>query len=200
MDEIGRAYATAAVKAAAVFVTVHERDAPTEAHCDRVSGLAFELGRACSLITRELTQVVLAAAFHDVGKVGIPDAVLKKAGPLTDEEWVLMRTHAERSERIVLAAELDDDGDVARAVRQHHERIDGTGYPDRLAGEGISVVSRIVAVADAYDAMARMRTYGHPRSHDAIMRELRDHAGRQHDAYIVAKLESIVRDSAFRAD
>jgi HD-GYP domain-containing protein (c-di-GMP phosphodiesterase class II) len=193
-----RLYAAAAIRAAAVSVALDERDAATHDHCDRVSGLSIEPGAACRLSARELQQLALAGAFHDVGKIGIPDTVLKKPGELTGAEWELMKTHSARGERIVLAAELDDSAEVAAAVRQHHERMDGGGYPDGLAGEQISVLARIVAIADTYDAMARSRMYGQPRTHVEIMAELLGEQDRQHDAYFIERFAAVIEHSRFR--
>ena len=123
-------------KADGVSVALDERDPFTHAHCDRVAGLSLELGVQCGLLERDLEHLGMAAGFHDVGKIGIPDAVLRKKGALSDAEWVLMKSHATRSERIMLAAFLDDGDLIAPAVRHHHERFDGQGYPTGLHGRG----------------------------------------------------------------
>jgi HD-GYP domain-containing protein (c-di-GMP phosphodiesterase class II) len=184
----------------AVSVALQERDPSTHAHCDRVAALALELGRRCDLSSRELAILSLAAGFHDVGKIGIPDAVLKKQVSLSADDWVIMRSHSIRSERIILAAQIDHGAEVALAARHHHERFEGNGYPDRLAGEAIPYLSRIVAVADAYDAMARMRHYGGTRTHAVIMSELRREQGCQHDGYLIDKFAGFIDHSSFRAD
>ena len=98
---------------------------------------------------------------------------MKKPAVLTDEELVMMKAHPVKSERIVLAADLEDESTIATAVRHHHERFTGGGYPDGLSGEAIPILSRIVAVADTYDAMARLRVYRLPQPHEQIMNELR---------------------------
>jgi HD-GYP domain-containing protein (c-di-GMP phosphodiesterase class II) len=179
-------------------VALDERDPVTNEHCDRVSGLSLALGRLCGLSERELHRLTLVARLHDIGKIGIPDTILKKQGSLDEQDWRIMKTHAVRSERIVLAAGLEDGAEIARGVRHHHERFDGHGYPDGLAGESIPVVARIVAIADTYDAMARLRTYGAPLSHDRIVQELRDVAGAQHDSHLSAKFIRMVASSPFR--
>ena len=184
----------------AVSVALQERDPSTHAHCDRVAGLALELGRRCALSSPELGILRLAAGFHDVGKIGIPDLVLKKQGTLSADDWVVMRSHSARSERIILAAQIEHGDEVALAARHHHERFEGNGYPDRLAGEAIPFLSRIVAVADAYDAMARMRHYGGTRTHAVIMSELRREQGCQHDAYLIDKFAAFIERSSFKAD
>jgi HD-GYP domain-containing protein (c-di-GMP phosphodiesterase class II) len=188
----------ALVRSAAVSVALHERDAATHDHCDRVAAMSVALGQSIGLAADELRQLALAAVFHDIGKIGIPDDVLKKPGRLTAADWALMKTHALRGERIIRAAEIETDGTIARAIRHHHERIDGAGYPDGLAGESIPVLARIIAIADAYDAMGRMRMYGAPRTHPEIIAELQRHAGRQHDAFLVRRFEAIVEHSPFR--
>ena len=182
----------------AVSVALEERDPKTQRHCERVRGLAHELGRACGLSERELRQLDIAAGFHDVGKIGIPDDVLRKQGELSESDWVVMKTHSERSERIIAAAALPDGDAIARAARHHHERIDGTGYPDGLAGEAIPVLSRLIAIADTYDAMARLRPYAMAKSHAEIMLELFRVRGHQLDAYMVARLASFIERSQFR--
>ena len=184
--------------ATAVCIALHERDIATYQHCDRVSRLSLQLGTACGLSRRELDLLRLAAAFHDVGKIGIPDRILKKTTALNAREWTVMKSHSVRSERIVLAAALDEDHTIARAVRHHHERFDGAGYPDRLTGEDIPFLSRIVAVADAFDAMSHRR-YAATRSEAEIVRELQREAGRQHDAYLVEKFACIIERRRFDA-
>jgi HD-GYP domain-containing protein (c-di-GMP phosphodiesterase class II) len=143
--------------------------------------------------------VRLVAGLHDIGKIGIPDIILKKSSKLDDQDWPIMKTHPARGERIVMASTLENATEVANGVRHHHERYDGHGYPDGLAGEAIPVVSRIVAIADTYDAMARLRDYGTPLAHGQIMRELQRVAGAQHDAYLSAKFSVVVESSPFKA-
>jgi HD-GYP domain-containing protein (c-di-GMP phosphodiesterase class II) len=175
--------------ATAVSIALHERDVATYQHCDRVARLSVLLGRACGLPARDLTLLHIAATFHDIGKIGIPDRILKKATALNAREWSVMKSHSVRSERIVLAAGFDQGETIAKAVRHHHERFDGTGYPDGLAGEEIPILSRIIAVADAYDAMLHRR-YAVRRTHREIVEELLREAGRQHDPFLV---ETFVR-------
>lgn len=177
--------------ATAVSMALHERDIATYQHCDRVARLCLQLGAACGLSTRELTLLHLSAAFHDIGKIGIPDRILKKTTALSAREWTVMRSHAVRSERIVLAAALDDGETIAKAVRHHHERFDGSGYPDGLAGEEIPILSRIIAVADAYDAMLHRR-YAARRTHAEIIEELQREAGRQHDPNLVKTFVRVI--------
>jgi HD-GYP domain-containing protein (c-di-GMP phosphodiesterase class II) len=184
---------------AALSIALDERDTVTHDHCDRVSGLALELGRHVGLSGNELRCLRLAARLHDIGKIGIPDDVLKKPARLTDADWVVMKSHSVRSQRIVLASDLDDAEMIANAVRHHHERCDGRGYPDGLSREAIPVLSRIVAIVDTYDAMARLRLYGPPVPHQEIMNELARVSGTQHDPSLSGKFAQIIEASQFRA-
>lgn len=182
----------------AMSVALDERDQPTLQHCRRVAGLALELGESCGLSSRELRLLQMAAAFHDVGKIGIPDRVLTKTTRFDADDWEIMRAHSEKGERIVLAAGLDENEPIARAVRHHHERFDGAGYPDGLAGETIPILARIIAIADTYDAMSSLRHYGHRRSHHQIVSVLQEERGRQHDGYVTDRFLQVVERSAFR--
>jgi len=183
---------------AALNVALDERDRPTDQHCDRVQELSLELGRHCGLSGRELEWLRLAARLHDVGKIGIPDSILKKPTKLDDQDWIVMRTHSERSERIIAASGLEGADVIARVARHHHEHFDGRGYPDGLAGEAIPLLSRIIAIVDTYDAMAELRAYGPPAGHREIMGELSRVAGTQHDPHLSAKFARIVETSRFR--
>jgi HD-GYP domain-containing protein (c-di-GMP phosphodiesterase class II) len=183
----------------ALSIALDERDTVTHDHCDRVSALAMDVGRSVGLTGHDLRCLRLASRLHDIGKIGIPDGILKKAGRLSDDEWVMMKTHSVRSERIVLASSLEDAQLIAKATRHHHERFDGRGYPDGLSGESIPVVSRIVAIVDTYDAMARLRLYGEPVSHRDIMTELARVAGTQHDRYLSDAFAKTIGASPFRA-
>jgi response regulator RpfG family c-di-GMP phosphodiesterase len=135
------------------------------------------------------------AGFHDVGKIGIPDRVLKKLTRFNDDDWAVMREHRSRGERIIRAAELEDGETIALAVRHHHERWDGSGYPDGLGGDDIPILSRIVAIADTYDAMARMRLYKAEHTHDQIVQVLREEQGKQHDPNVSEKFLAIIEHS-----
>jgi HD-GYP domain-containing protein (c-di-GMP phosphodiesterase class II) len=191
-------FARIAAQATAIAVALDERDRPTHEHCSRVAGLSLEMGAACDLSQAELALLYVVAGFHDVGKIGIPDRVLKKPTAFNDDDWTIMKEHAARGERILLAADLEHGDVIAHAVRHHHERHDGRGYPDGMKGERIPILSRIVSVVDAYDAMARMRLYKAGRAHREIMAELKREAGQQHDPYIVNKFESVIQKSAFK--
>lgn len=174
-----------------LLMALGERDAPTRRHCDRVVERTAEFGRQLGLGGTELYRLQLCGLFHDIGKIGIPDLVLLKPGPFDDREWREMRSHPERGQRIVEAIELEGVGEIALGVRHHHENFDGSGYPDGLAGEDIPVTARIVAIVDAYDAMAMPRPYRHPKDHRDILSIMCDEAGRKYDPFLLNRFERL---------
>jgi diguanylate cyclase (GGDEF)-like protein len=153
-------------------------------HTSEVSRLAVSVGRRLELDTEQLDELARAADLHDIGKVGMPDAILQKPDALDGEEWDLVRQHTLIGERILSAAPALRP--VARIVRSSHERWDGAGYPDGLAGAAIPLGARIVAVCDAYDAMISDRCYRPGRSAAGAREELLREAGRQFDPDVVA--------------
>jgi HD-GYP domain-containing protein (c-di-GMP phosphodiesterase class II) len=142
-----------------------------------------------------LAQIRLAGLLHDVGKIGIPDAILQKPSKLTPAEYEQMKSHSVLGEGIVLAAEMPIE---ARWVRHHHERIDGGGYPDQLVGCQIPLESRIIHVADAFEAMTSDRPYRDAPGEQFAIAELRRHAGTQFDREVVDALLRVVGDPALR--
>jgi diguanylate cyclase (GGDEF)-like protein len=169
------------------------RDPRLAAHTSLVADVALATGRCLGLDDAELTTLEVVAELHDVGKVAIPDAILGKPGPLSDDEWELVRRHTIVGERIVNSVRGLET--VAAAVRATHERWDGSGYPDGLAGFSIPLVARIVAVADAYEAMtSRDRAYRPVRDHEDAVAELIACAGSQFDPAVVAAFVAAARD------
>ena len=171
------------------------KDPITRDHVARTGELAVRVAEELQLDGGAVRRVGLTALLHDVGKLGIPDEIINKPGRLTDAEFDIIRTHA------VLGAELVSASpairDIAAGVRGHHERIDGAGYPDGLSGETISLDARIVAVCDAFDAMANTRQYRDGMGCDRAIAVLREHAGAQWDAVVVEALVRIIeRDPA----
>ena len=138
-------------------LTVEARDAYTEGHCERLSTYGVALGRAIGLSPDELWALRKGGLLHDVGKVGIPDAILLKQGRLTPDEYEIVKSHTVIGER--LCAGLRSLALVRPIIRQHHERLDGSGYPDGLKGSGISLLAQITGVVDAFDAMTTDRPY-----------------------------------------
>ena len=162
---------------------VETRDAETKGHSERVSGLAAALAKEMGLCDEEVDRIRIAGLFHDVGKIGVPDAVLLKNGPLTDEEFMEIKKHPAVGEHIL--STYTPFKEMLPIARGHHERFDGKGYPDRLAGEEICLGARIIAVADSFDAMISNRTYRKGLGFDRTMEELQKGKNTQFDAKIV---------------
>jgi diguanylate cyclase (GGDEF)-like protein/putative nucleotidyltransferase with HDIG domain len=170
------------------------RDAGTGDHSQTVGRYCAALARELDLPPARSERVRLAGVLHDIGKVGLSDAVLRKPGPLDDDEWAEMRRHPEMGARILGSSEFDD---IRPWVLAHHERWDGAGYPAGIRGEEIPLEARIVAVADAFEAMTSDRTYRPAVGRDAALAELRRCAGSQFDPAVVeAFLAVLERDNA----
>ena len=181
----------AAHQSAGVLIAVLEERAPRLAsHVRTVCELATATAAGLGMEGADLDALRHAAALHDIGKMAIPESVLEKPGPLSDAEWDLVRRHTLVGERILAAAPALEHS--ARLVRSSHERVDGRGYPDGLAGEAIPLGSRIILVADAFDAMTSERSYGRVRSTDGALAELRRCAGTQFDRSVVGAFERVV--------
>ena len=170
--------------------TVDARDSYTAGHSRRVQQLALAIGRELGLSQAELDLLGHAALFHDIGKLAIPDAILLKPASLTSDEWSLMQRHADEGARII--DRLGFLNDAVPAIRHHHERFDGTGYPDRLQGEDIPLGARIIHVADALDSMLTTRIYRAARPAAEALHELRRAAGTQFCPRCVTALEHIL--------
>jgi HD-GYP domain-containing protein (c-di-GMP phosphodiesterase class II) len=171
---------------AALAGTLGLRDGDTGSHCGCVGDLSRRIGRRLGLSEPAVRELVFAAELHDIGKVGVPDAVLHKPGQLTAEEWQVIRSHSTWGAELV--ARIPGLERVARIVRHHHERYDGGGYPDGLAGEDIPIDSRILSAVDAYAAMTEARPYRAALDEDAARRELLSQRGAQFDPDVVDAL------------
>lgn len=167
----------------ALVAVLHARDPRLHDHVHDVGRLAAGVARGFDLDEQAITDVVDAAHLHDVGKLALPEQILQKTGPLDDAEWIAMRTHTLLGEQLL--AGIPALATVARLVRCSHERWDGHGYPDGLAGSEIPIGARIIAVCDAYDAMVTDRCYRRSIGPAAAVEELRSCAGTQFDADVV---------------
>jgi putative two-component system response regulator len=141
----------------ALAQSIESKDPYTEHHCDRLSKYASRLGKSLGLPQEQITALERAGIVHDIGKVAVPDAILLKPGKLTDEEWKIMREHPVIGERI--CAPLKSFRLVLPIIRHHHEKADGSGYPDGLRGEVIPITARVLQIVDVYNALTTARPY-----------------------------------------
>lgn len=178
------------VTLSALSAALDARDRETEGHSTRVAELACTIAQAMSLPEKDLVSLFRGGLLHDVGKIGISDAILHKPGPLDDEEWQIMRQHPGIGARILQRIGFLEH--ALEVVLYHHERYDGKGYPHGLQGEDIPVTARIFAVADAYDAMRSNRPYRAAMSHEEALAELRRCAGTQFDPKVVEVFLQVV--------
>jgi ribonuclease P protein subunit RPR2 len=167
------------------------KDPYTRGHSERVGAWGGRLAAALGLLPAEIDTITQAGLLHDLGKIGVPETVLRKRGPLERDEWSLMRNHPVVGAQIVAPFEFFAGG--ALVIRHHHERWDGSGYPDGLLGAAIPLGARIVAVADVFDALTSDRPYRPALSRDAVLAYLAEEAGRTLDADVVAALLGLVR-------
>jgi putative two-component system response regulator len=169
--------------ASALANAIEARDSYLHGHCERLAALAVRLAEELSLEPEEIETLRLGAILHDVGKIGIPDRVLLKPGPLDDEERRIVETHPEIGDKLL--EPLDLLAGARPIVRHHHERWDGHGYPDRLAAEAIPLAARIVAVADSVEVMSSRQLYRKPLTPEGIVEELARQRGKQWDPAVV---------------
>jgi putative two-component system response regulator len=160
----------------ALAQAVEHRDPTTGRHCQRLAGTSVVLGEALGLPKADLTALYRGGYLHDIGKIAIPDAILFKNGPLTSQEWSVMRSHPVRGEEICRA--MKSLWPVLPIIRHHHEHWDGSGYPDGLAGEDIPLLARILQVTDIYDALTTRRPYKPALSHAEAIAVLEDEVRR----------------------
>src|SRR5207244_2735340 len=176
--------------ASALVATLDARDEYTAGHSTAVAVYARDIAARMGLDAREQELVYVCGLVHDIGKVGLPPGLLEKPGPLTLEERRIMEEHPVIGERIL--AKVEDYADIATIVRHHHERVDGHGYPDELSGDDIPLLSRIIAVADAYNAMTSHRPYRDAMPSRVARLRLAQAVESQFDTAVVAAFEAVL--------
>jgi putative nucleotidyltransferase with HDIG domain len=167
----------------ALTAALETRDLETHGHSERVVTYSLRLGREYGLDSVRMKALEFGSLLHDIGKIGVPDSILRKPAKLTDDEWVLMRQHPVHGQQILRGIEFLEG--AARVVAQHHEKWDGSGYPLGISGDDIDVCARIFSVADAFDAMTSDRVYRKGKPYEAAAKELDDWSGRQFDPKVV---------------
>lgn len=167
---------------ASLLKMLGEKDYETEEHVWRMQKMGIKLGCALGLSDTQLSSLVLAVALHDIGKIAVPEKILRKAGPLNPEEWESVKEHSEKGYRIILSS--SEFSHVAPKILLLHERWDGCGYPHGLKGREIPLLSRILAIIDAFDAMTSSRPYRKPKSQEDAIKEIKKCAGSQFDPHI----------------
>jgi putative two-component system response regulator len=173
-------------------MTIEARDLTTDGHCQRLAAYANALGARIGLSESDLGALRRGGFLHDIGKIGIPDAILMKPGPLTRDEYALMQTHTIIGDR--LCGELRSLRAVRPIIRSHHERLDGSGYPDALRGDALPLLAHIMGIVDVYDAMTTTRPYRQPTSPQAACEELLREATRgRHARDLVDVFVSVVQ-------
>jgi putative nucleotidyltransferase with HDIG domain len=174
-----------------LLVALKTRDADTYDHSKRTVKISLLLGQECGLDQRELRSLEFGALLHDIGKIGVPDNVLRKPAKLNDFEWTVMRCHPYLGQEILRGISFLDD--ARTLVAQHHEKWDGSGYPVGLRGEEIDLSARILFVADAFDAMTSDRVYRQAKSYDEAVAELDSCAGTAFDPRVIAAFHRFTR-------
>ena len=167
----------------ALTAALDKRDSETSGHSERVVAYSLRLGRELGLDAGQTRSLEFGSLLHDIGKIGVPDAILRKPSRLTEEEWREMREHPSHGRQILRGIEFLKG--ASRVVSQHHERWDGSGYPLGLRGEEVDINARIFAVADAFDAITSDRVYRKGRTYEAAAAELEEWVGRQFDPRVV---------------
>src|SRR5215470_3096437 len=176
----------------ALTTALETRDSETHGHSERVVTYSLRLGREYGLDREEMKSLEFGSLLHDIGKIGVPDSILRKPAKLTDDEWIRMREHPMHGQQILRGIEFLQG--AARVVAQHHEKWDGTGYPLGLRKEDIDICARIFSVADAFDAITSDRVYRRGKPYEAAAQELDDWAGRQFDPKVVEAFHRVPKE------
>ena len=175
-----------------VRYTVEARDSYTRGHSDRVSEYSVLIGEKLGLSEEDIKRLRIGGLFHDVGKIGVPDNILQKSGDLTDEEYAEIQHHPTIGAHILSTATIFQD--ILPIVKYHHERYDGSGYPENLKGENIPYLARITAVADSFDAMTSRRVYRNSLPLEKVISEIEAYKGIQFDPQIADAFLDILRN------
>src|SRR6476659_1075845 len=189
LDSLEEAY-RATLKA--LTTALETRDQETHGHSERVVSYSLRLGREYGLNREQMKALEFGSLLHDIGKIGVPDSILRKPAKLTEEEWVRMRAHPLHGQQILRGIEFLQG--AAGVVAQHHEKCDGTGYPRGVQEEDIDVNARIFSVADAFDAITCERVYRRGKSYEAAAQELDDWSGRQFDPKVVEAFHRVPKE------
>jgi putative two-component system response regulator len=176
----------------ALTAALETRDLETHGHSERVVTYSLRLGREYGLDSQRIKALEFGSLLHDIGKIGVPDSILRKPAKLSDDEWVLMRQHPVHGQQILRGIEFLEG--AARVVGQHHEKWDGSGYPLGLSGDDIDLCARIFAVADAFDAITSDRVYRKGKPYQAAAQELHDWAGKQFDPKVVEAFHRVPKE------
>ncbi len=172
---------------------LEETDSDTEAHVQRTRRMGTVLGKRIGLNDAEQANLSLLCLLHDIGKIGVPLEILNKPGKLTDQEWTVLRAHAEKGYQIAMST--DELKPIAEMIRYHHERWDGKGYPDGLSGSAIPLLSRIISIVDTYDAMVNDRSYRKGRTPEQAQEEIRRCAGTQFDPSLAQEFLAMLAEN-----
>ena len=170
-----------------------ESDSDTEAHVQRTQKMGETLAKRIGLNDAQIADLKLLCLLHDIGKIGIPLEILNKPGKLNTREWEVMKTHAEKGYQIAMSS--DELRSIAHMIRSHHERWDGKGYPERLAGQNIPLLSRIISIVDAYDSMVNDRAYRKGLPPEEAQEEMRRNAGTQFDPALTKEFLSMLEEN-----
>ena len=174
-----------------ILARVELKDSYTHGHGKRVRDVSLAIAKRLGIPSERQEVIAMGALFHDIGKIEIDDSILKKPSRLNREEFEIIKLHPVFGCQMVKGNFLEDTHDI---IRHHHERVDGTGYPDGLKGDGISLEARIVAVADSFDAMTSRRPYREAMSCEDALEELKSQSGTLYDSEIVKTLEQCIAE------
>jgi len=182
----------AGVVETALMLAIEKRDRNTKVHCERVKRLSTIIGISMNLENSDVYVLQSAAALHDLGKINIPDSILFKPSQLDQSEWTTMRTHAASGAEMVEFSKIEHAESIAKIIRHHHEHLDGSGYPDGLKGKNIPLLSRIISVADSYDAISMHRHYSGATPHARALEIMRSERGTKLDPEVLDVFEDVI--------